>query len=308
MNWKDRVKLLVRKSNVTTPIPDKLNYQVWGEGGKVSKIQIPKIIWIYWHDEVINSPITNICIDQIRKLHLTYQINLVHWNSLRLFLPDFPNLNLDNIKLAQLSDLVRLMLLERYGGVYLDASTFLTKSIDWIINLCGSERSSFAAYFTNENTTDSKFPTIENWCLISCPNHAFISDWLGEYRCAIESGDPDTFYATSNLLSKSESIMGYAYYTCYYSAQLLIRRSQDYKLLLLEADNDAFLYSLNIKNKWSDIYMADIMLINKQPVLKPNMIKLISSARKTIDIYISQGYYKKDSIIGAYIFNNNILV
>ena len=39
------------------------------------------------------------------------------------------------------SDLVRLMLIEQYGGIYLDATVFTLKPIDWALRLYESDHS-----------------------------------------------------------------------------------------------------------------------------------------------------------------------
>ena len=300
MNLKNRIKLLIRKTDIPTPLPPyNINYQVWGNKTVAIPVALPKIIWLYWHDEIIDSPITNLCIERIKKLHPDMQITLLHWNSLRDFLPNFPKLDIDGYPLANISDLVRLMLLEKYGGFYLDASTLLIESLDWLYQLQQLNNSECVAYYTAANTVNPQFPMIETWCLGAIPNSKFIKDWLDEYRSSILSENPDTYYENNKEVPKQEAVLGYRYYKSYYACQLIIRRESNYKLTLVKADDDAFLYSLGIEKKWNDINLAEFLLVCKQEERMPKMIKIINTARKRLDDWIEKGYYRKDSYLGV---------
>lgn len=91
-----------------------------------------------------------------------------------------PCISQDYKYVALKSDFIRLLLLEKYGGVYMDASVFLTETLDWIIG-DGNGASYFQAFFNERNMNIScKNAVIENSFLVAPPNHELISLWLKE--------------------------------------------------------------------------------------------------------------------------------
>ena len=298
LTLKEKIKLLVRKVEVDPPIvPDKVTIKNWGNSSVSYNNSIPSIVWIYWHTEVVDSPITRFCIEEIKRLNPGFTVRVLHERNLKEWLPDFPQIKKE-LPLANISDLIRFMLLEHYGGFYLDASVLLTESLDWLVSLQQKDKSEAVAYYTEVNTTKEQYPTIETWCLGAVPHSPFIQAWLSEYRNCILSDDPDHYYDGNMELTQEESVLGSKYYKSYFACQLVVRRSSAYRLSLVRADDDAFLYSLGIAKKWSDVSLAELLLVCKKSERTPKMIKIINTARKRLDDWIIRAYYKKDSLVG----------
>ncbi|MDR0791886.1 MAG: hypothetical protein LBE82_01160, partial [Chitinophagaceae bacterium] len=158
--------------------------------------------------------------------------------------------------------------------------------------------SEFVGYYTDYNTRNNQFPTIENWCLGAVPDSPFINDWLKEYEKCILSDDPDSYYDNNRELSWEESVLGWKYHGCYFACQLVTRRNQNYRLTLIRADDDAFLYNLGIPVQWNNFNMVEILFVNKAPGSQPKMIKIVSAVRNKIDPFIKKGYHKKNSYWG----------
>jgi len=95
-----------------------------------------KIIWQYWGQGVIrdNLPeIIQICFDSVDKYKGDYEIIRLSDDTIKdfLYLPDFVFDKKKNSAFNRtfFSDLLRLALLKTYGGVWLDATVFLSGSI-----------------------------------------------------------------------------------------------------------------------------------------------------------------------------------
>ena len=301
MTLKEKIKLFIRRVECNPPMVSRhLTVRDWGDTSLSFQESIPSIIWIYWHSEIITSPITKFCVEKIKNINPNLTVRLLNQNNLKEWLPEFPEVN-SCLPLANVSDLIRLMLLDKYGGFYLDASVLLTEPIHWLTDLREKHHSEFVGYYTDINTRNSRYPTIETWCIGAIPHSAFIHDWLDEYKKCFFSIDPDAFYDNHPELSLEESVLGGKYHKCYFSCQLVIRRKQSYRLTLIKADDDAFLYSLGIKKNWNDISLAEFLLVCKAEKCMPKMIKIINTARKRLDEWVSKGYYRKDSYLGQYI-------
>jgi hypothetical protein len=297
LTLKERIKLFTRHTGNKTPIaPERLTIQDWGNKSLCFKDKIPPIVWIYWHSEIIESPVTQFCVKRIKELNPLLTVHVLHQNNFKEWLPEFPEIKA-NLPMANISDLIRLMLLKKYGGFYLDASIILNEPLEWLYKLQEKNSSEFVGYYLGASTRNDQFPTIETWCIGATRDSNFISDWLKEYEKCILSDDPDCYYDSNRELSWEESAMGWKYFKCFFACQLVTRRSQNYHLTLIRADDDAYLYCEGITDKWNSYNLAQILMVNKEPKFQPKMIKLTKEARNSVDEFLKKGYYKKDSYL-----------
>lgn len=298
--FKHRLRFYFNFLRQRTPHFDgQVKHLVWGSSEKVNEvITIPKTIWLYWDEEKINSITVELCINLIKNLHPNYRIHLLNSTKIFDYLPDFPT---ELIKKPSnfVSDMVRLMLLEKHGGIYLDATVLLSKPLDWAVKLQRTDLSETVLYYTDENTLEQEFPMIETWFIAATPKSNFISAWRKEYQNSITSANPESYYIGNDLLPLSKFPLEIPYYLSYMAAQIVIRKNQDYRLSLLRAEDDAFSYGLGFKKKWDEVAMADVLLFNEKSKPLPNLIKLIRYDRRRLDYYIQKKFYKKSSWLGG---------
>ena len=87
---------------------------------------IPKIIWTFWS---VKSPsyFASLCIDRWIALHPDYRVEVINEENIVDYLTEFDTtlFNHPLLPIQNVSDLIRLSLLEIYGGVWLDASVFI---------------------------------------------------------------------------------------------------------------------------------------------------------------------------------------
>lgn len=92
-----------------------------------STSSIPKKIWICWFQGEENSPdIVKMCIASIRKTFSEYDVTVITDDNVDLFV-EFPEYILAKyqngcITKTHYSDLIRIELLEQYGGIWIDAT------------------------------------------------------------------------------------------------------------------------------------------------------------------------------------------
>ena len=95
-------------------------------------------IWICWFQGEKNSPpIVKKCIESIKKYNKDKKIHIITEDNISEYV-EFPNYIYDKWKKGiitntHLSDLLRLELLIKYGGLWLDATTLLTGEIPDVI-------------------------------------------------------------------------------------------------------------------------------------------------------------------------------
>ena len=87
------------------------------------------IIWQYWAQGYENVPeVVQICLDSVERHKGKYQLIRLSDENLSQYLdiPDAINRKRGSFLMAHFSDLLRMALLSTYGGVWLDATVFLT--------------------------------------------------------------------------------------------------------------------------------------------------------------------------------------
>mmetsp|Transcript_9267 Transcript_9267/g.20616 ORF Transcript_9267/g.20616 Transcript_9267/m.20616 type:complete len:488 (-) Transcript_9267:85-1548(-) len=156
---------------------------------------VPKILWTFWQnmpkegeesvpDEL--PPFVGLCLHSWRRLNPDWQVNALNDTSIWNWMSrdDLPS-NFDVQIVQHRADAIRLVLLERYGGVWLDATTLMLKPLSQIFG-SGSLRPWFTlqTYWTVDAMHDRRINDsfyIENWFLAAPPQDPLI---MATRRCA----------------------------------------------------------------------------------------------------------------------------
>ena len=135
----------------------------------------PKIVWTYWDSNVPDS-VTKL-INQWKYLNPTWTIHVLSKDTLSLYIKsvELPEGFYDGKESPQhSSDMVRVILLHKYGGVWVDGSTIMMNSLDWVLDEFNKTKIHYLGYYMPSFTTIKDKPIIENWFMASKPNTRFI--------------------------------------------------------------------------------------------------------------------------------------
>ena len=159
---------------------------------KTYTYNIPKKIWVYWdnYDNLPNS-IDNI-IKYNKKTIKTWKIIYLSDENINEFIPqhEFPK-NINNIIVQAKSDWVRLYLLNKYGGLWLDASIIVNneEKLNELVKESFLNNSDLTSYYLNSRiVNDQHFTHIETSFLMSPVNSYFVERWKKEFEYAIDIG------------------------------------------------------------------------------------------------------------------------
>lgn len=128
---------------------------------------IPRKIWLLWLQGLSEAPfIVKKCMESWLKENPGWEVIILDQNNLGEFIDlDLPDKKYACLPHAQKSDLVRLQLLSKYGGVWADSTTLCMKPLDeWIDNCTQSGFFAFAK--------PGRGRIMSNWFLVSekqCP-------------------------------------------------------------------------------------------------------------------------------------------
>jgi Capsular polysaccharide synthesis protein len=241
--------------------------------------EIPKIIWSYWDDP--NVPLlTQKCMDNWKRMCPDYEVRLLNKT-------DVPA-EYKHLTPERQSDWLRLDRIKNYGGVWLDASVFLTESLDWIQ---GSGEA--LMFYQKAMSNDASQRMYESWFIASVPNGKFITALFNEFdfACKTFGNDGDKYIEhlrTSYGHEQTEDILQniyrglIGYLTIYVCIQKVIKiDGLDSKLVTgIPGESGPILYQT--KHRWNhEAVVKD--LLGPWPAEGVNkLVKLVREDRKHI--------------------------
>lgn len=211
---------------------------------------IPRIIWAYWNGDSVPLLIQR-CFDNWARLNPGYSLRILNDAQLPQYVPQLPG-NLQQLPVAKRSDWLRLELLHRHGGIWLDASTILTEPLDWLLEQQQRSGADLVAYYLERYTRDPQVPVVENWLMAAPPGSAFIAALHKEY---VEQVLPQTGEAYIAQLQQAgeyeqlrQGIDMPAYLSMHLAMQRVLRAGGSYRLRLAKAEDGPFF--LHVQGNW----------------------------------------------------------
>jgi len=103
-----------------------------------SDVTVPKVIWILWFQGLSEAPFpVQQCVDSWKRENPTWEVVLLNNENLDDYVTlDLPEDKFSRLSLPKQSNLIRLQVLLKYGGVWADATTFCMKPLDDWLDEC----------------------------------------------------------------------------------------------------------------------------------------------------------------------------
>jgi hypothetical protein len=137
---------------------------------------IPKRIWFLWLQGIEKAPaLVRTCLESWRYWNPEWRIEVLDWTCLETFLPSAAQLGKrwPGMHAAALSDLIRVNLLDRHGGVWTDATCLCRKPLDvWLPYLAQT------GFFAFANPAEDRL--VATWFLAAEPETRLIKCWRDE--------------------------------------------------------------------------------------------------------------------------------
>lgn len=261
----------------------------------VENAVIPKKIWMYWEGNL--PEFVEKCVEQIKKKNPDYEVYFLTPDTVK----DFCDIDYERFQHAtpqQKADLIRFELIYQHGGIWLDASTIIYESLDWIQELIRENRTSSFAYYRAKNTTITEFPVVENWLLASAEKNIFFKEWFNELAKAIEMSPKAYLQQLKQTEQQYQDLfqqIGRLEYLVAYVACQKVMRYHSPSMTLINCDKNAFFYQL--KSNWMKEGVLIDMAINYPPENRPKLIKLAGKERKILSRYFAKKMYFQDSFL-----------
>ena len=227
--------------------------------------EIPKIIWAYWDTEDIPE-IVKLSIQSWKKNSPQYKINFMNQKNIEtlISLPE----NWKTLPAYRQSDIIRLLLLEKYGGVWMDASIILLEDLDKFIS-----KDNLTLFITPRSSF--KNPVFENWFISAPPNNKVIKMWIEEVLTALSN--PKEYINKSSDYNKQDIRNPY-YHICHLALKNIYEKNKKLFNLakIYDCNETAFYYQRKTPN-------LKYLFKNKFDKSKL-MIKLTKGNRREIDL------------------------
>lgn len=144
----------------------------------IQKNKMHKNLFIYWAQTFEHAP------SIVKECVKSWEINCPKWNIIKLddtnlkeyvnIEKEIPNIKKKHMTKTSYSDIVRIFLLDKYGGCWCDATTFCNKSLDsWLYKHI--KHSNFFAF--DRPLKQYKKLMISSWFLYSAKNNYIVQEW-----------------------------------------------------------------------------------------------------------------------------------
>jgi hypothetical protein len=186
------------------------------------------------------------------------------------------------------SDFIRLALLQKYGGIYMDATVFVTEPLDWIIG-DGVGYSYFQAFVNQKNMNlTCQTPVVETSFLAAPPNHPFVNAWLDELS-TLENCQHHVIDEYVKTIPFQKNLSPHYHFAYHALTKVLLRKP------LKQFPN---MFLINNSNFMNFIVNGNVQVLTQDKQTNySRVLKLISSERKLLDDILKQDKIHPNSFI-----------
>jgi hypothetical protein len=252
---------------------------------KNKKKGIPKKIWTYW-DSTELPLIIQKCINSWRKLNPDYEIIILNNDNYTNYIKYCDILSYPACRFVQrISDFMRIHVINQNGGIWVDASTILNQSLDWVLEKYNQGKYEYIGFNIVSKETNPDYPAIENWFMAAPQGSNFIQLWLDEFL-KLNNFSFDIEYVTfiNSLGVDLQNLSINGYLAMHYAVQYVLQKKMSIKdiktkLYLETAESGPFKY-LHVNN-WDLKKSLEELCVNKD--LQTKVVKLRGAERNVIE-------------------------
>nr|AYV98026.1 polyprotein [Cucumis melo alphaendornavirus] len=254
---------------------------------------IPKVIWTYWHSNVTSRVIKK-CMDSIQHHNPDYEVIVITDKNIQVYLTidNFPA-STSRILEAK-SDWIRLNLLLKYGGIWVDASSIGISSFDDCLQ--EAIDSPTGVLQVSLSSKEEPVKVYENWFVVAPPHNPLIKEWLRLFEEVLARNVVDLFALDAYLEDKFIEYSAVKvklgdskrFYLKCYLTETLVSRETGLKPVAVIADDRRV--DVHHDVKWEDWNKIALMYCLKHDgKMKVPIVKIIDIHRRNLEYYLNMG-------------------
>ena len=167
-------------------VPTQTRAVMVGESAPACEQEIPRIIWTYWQQAPVPAFI-QACLDNWRRFAPDHELRVLDRSTAADWLPAL-RADFDTLPPYRQADWLRIQLLARHGGVWMDASMLLSRDLGWLHDTRRRRAADYVGFYIDRYTTRPELPLIENWLMASAPGGRFVTALAAAFDHALDAG------------------------------------------------------------------------------------------------------------------------
>ena len=254
----------------------------------ISRLNYPIRIWFFWDGPI--SKTVEFCLSTWKKHCPPDQYEITHISSENILqYVDELHCNTETIKPQLKSDYVRLELMAKYGGIYMDASVIMTTSFEtWLFTDSTAYECMHAVYNSKLMSVDCDHPMIESSFLVAPPGHSVIVKWLEQFKRVNSpcSSNDIIEYMMSEPSNIQTRFLDLTYHAVYHSFQHMMNNTEDYPHHSTRFYDNDILQFLDTNYNIIDNPDKKLNLL-KQGIIRGPLVKFVKKEREYLDKFLS---------------------
>ncbi|HEY9105805.1 MAG TPA: capsular polysaccharide synthesis protein [Roseateles sp.] len=247
-----------------------------GDSAPACTADIPKVIWTYWQAEPA-PPFIQACIANWRRYAPNHEVRLLHRGSIAPWLPEL-RADFDALPAYRQADWLRIQLLARHGGVWMDASMMLSRDLAWLHDLRARRQAEYVGFYIDRHSTRPELPLIENWFMASVAGGGFVTAWAAAFDHALNEGAESLLQRLREQGRHAAVVQGlndeFQRYLLMHlaAADMLDREPEAHRLALLRAEDGPYAWLAAVG--WRKRHHYARLALTHAPTRLPALIKL----------------------------------
>ncbi|NCT84004.1 MAG: hypothetical protein GXC94_12705 [Comamonadaceae bacterium] len=212
-----------------------------GDSAPACAAEIPRIIWTYSPLRPA-SAFVQACLANWRRFAPDHEVRLLDRDGIHLWLPEL-RADFDTLTTDHQTDWLRTQLLARHGGVWLDASTLLSRDLAWLHELRARRQAEYVGFYIDRDTTRPELPMLDKAVMAAVPGGGFVTALAQAFDRALDAGAQGLLQRLHDEGRRAAVLQGLAedvqpgQLLQAVAADLLDRQPQAARLVLLRAED-----------------------------------------------------------------------
>jgi hypothetical protein len=284
---------------LTAHVPSKVREITVGLEAPACAAEIPKVIWTYWQTTPTPAFI-EACLANWRRFAPDHELRLLDRTSVSQWLPAL-RADFDELPAFRQADWLRIQLLARHGGIWMDASTLLSRDLGWLHEARARHQAEYVGFYIDRYTTRPELPIVENWFMASVPGGGFATALAAAFDRALDEGAEAVLQRlraegrhAQVVQALTEDFQRYLLMHVA-AADLLDKAPQAHRLALLRAEDGPFAWLAGVG--WRKRHLYARLALTPCPSGMPALIKLRGGDRMVTERNWLQGRVLKSSAL-----------
>jgi len=273
-------------------VPTQTRAVTVGDNAPACQEDIPRIIWTYWQPAPAPA-FVQACLANWRHFAPDHEVRLLDRDSVMSWLPEL-RADFDALPAYRQADWLRIQLLARHGGIWMDASMLLSRDLGWLHETRKRRAADYVGFYIDRYTTRPELPIVENWLMASVPHGRFATALAAAFDRALDEGAEALLQRLQSEGRRERVVQALTddfqrYLLMHVAAsELLDREPQLARLVLLRAEDGPFAWHAGVG--WRKRHLFARLALVPCPRMLPAVLKLRGGDRAVVERNWKRGW------------------